>query len=59
MKPPGITRFHRGPDRRVVKDLVAEERRRGDRRTAAIQWISLFRNADPRDLAEVLVDCEV
>ena len=59
MKPPGITRFHRGPDRRDVNVPVAAERRRGDRRTAAIQWISLFRNADPRDLAEVLVDCEV
>jgi len=59
MKPPGITRFHRGPDRRDVNVPVAAERRRGDRRTAAIQWISLFRNADPRELAEVLVDCEV
>lgn len=59
MKPTGITRFRRGPDRRVASVPVSGERRRGDRRTAAIQWISLFRSADPRDLAEVLVDCEV
>lgn len=58
-KPPGVTRFHRGPDRRVANIPVAVERRRGDRRTAAIHWISLFRNADPRQLAEVLADCEV
>ena len=59
MKPPGITRFRRGPDRRIVNRPVAEERRRDDRRTAEIQWISLFRSADPCELAEVLVDCEV
>ncbi|MBI3044874.1 MAG: SpoIIE family protein phosphatase [Betaproteobacteria bacterium] len=59
MNSPGITRFRRGPDRRVVNRPVAEERRRGDRRTAAIQWIPLFRDADQRDLAEALVNCEV
>jgi sigma-B regulation protein RsbU (phosphoserine phosphatase) len=59
MKPPGITRFRRGPDRRVVNRPVAEERRRGNRRDAAIQWIPLFRNAGQRDLEEALVDCEV
>jgi len=59
VKPPGITRFRRGPDRRIVNRPVAEERRRDDRRTAEIQWISLFRSADPCELAEVLVDCEV
>jgi len=55
----GPTRFRRGPDRRIASRPVAQERRRGDRRTAAIHWISLFRDSDPRDLAEVLVDCEV
>lgn len=59
MKPPGITRFSRGPDRRTASIPVPEERRRGDRRIAAIHWISLFRDADPRDLAEALVECEV
>jgi sigma-B regulation protein RsbU (phosphoserine phosphatase) len=59
MKPSGHTRFRRGPDRRNVNRPVAEDRRRGDRRSAEIQWIPLFRNADPRELAEALVDCEV
>ena len=58
-QPSGSSRFHRGPDRRAVNRPVAEDRRRGDRRSAEIQWIPLFRNADPRDLAEALVDCEV
>jgi sigma-B regulation protein RsbU (phosphoserine phosphatase) len=38
---------------------VAAERRGGDRRAAAMQWIPLFCSADPRDLAEALADCEV
>lgn len=59
MKPSGVTRFHRGPDRRVASRSVAEERRHGDRRAAAIEWIPLFRSADPRDLADALKDCEV
>src|SRR5688572_24265639 len=59
MKPTDITRFRRGPDRRVNRRPFAEERRRGDRRAAELQWIPLFRNADPRDLAEALVECEV
>lgn len=59
MKPPGIARFRRGPDRRSASLPVSQERRRGDRRVAAIQWVSLFRSADPRELAEALVDCEV
>ena len=59
MKASGHARFRRGPDRRNVNRPVAEDRRRGDRRSAEIQWIPLFRNADPRDLAEALVDCEV
>lgn len=59
MNPSGNTRFRRGPDRRLVNRPVAENRRRGDRRSAEIQWISLFRDADPSGLAEALVDCEV
>jgi len=59
MKPPGSTHFSRGPDRRAVNRPVAEERRRDDRRTAAIQWISLFRKADQRDLDKALAGCEV
>ena len=51
MKPPGIARFRRGPDRRSASLPVSQERRRGDRRVAAIQWVSLFRSADPRELA--------
>lgn len=59
MMPAGTTRFRRGPDRRVASRPVAQERRRADRRAAAIKWIPLFRDADPRELAEALVDCEV
>lgn len=56
---PGITRFHRGPDRRAANLQTAEERRGGDRRNAAIQWIPLFRHADQRDLTEALSYCDV
>ena len=59
MKAPGITRFSRGPDRRAASLAVAAERRGGDRRHAAIQWIPLFQQADPRDLAEALSYCDV
>jgi sigma-B regulation protein RsbU (phosphoserine phosphatase) len=59
MKAPKIVRFHRGPDRRVAKAPVTKELRRGDRRMAAIQWIPLFRDADPRELSEALANCEV
>jgi phosphoserine phosphatase RsbU/P len=59
VKPPPVTRFRRGPDRRIANHPVTEERRRDNRRAAAIQWIPLFRNADPRELDEALVDCEV
>ena len=60
MKPPATTHFHRGSDRRGANSPGAEEeRRRGARRDAGIQWINLFRDADPRDLDAALVDCEV
>lgn len=60
MREPGTARFRRGPDRRVASVPPAQERRRrGDRRSEAIQWISLFRDAAQRDLSEALADCEV
>ena len=55
----GSTRFRRKPDRRIAVVPVARERRRGDRRSEAIQWIRLFREVSERDLAEALADCEV
>jgi sigma-B regulation protein RsbU (phosphoserine phosphatase) len=59
MSAPGSARFRRGPDRRVARAPVAQERRRGDRRTAPIQWIPLFHRAGQHELAEALADCEV
>ncbi len=59
MKQPATTHFHRGTDRRRANYPGAEERRRGDRRDAAIHWITLFRDADPRDLDAALAECEV
>ena len=59
MKPPVTTHFHRGFDRRSANRLSAQERRRSERRKAAVHWISLFRDADQRDVDEALVDCEV
>ena len=56
---PGAARFHRGPDRRGAKVPVAQERRHGDRRSEEIRWIPLFRDADQRELAAALADCEV
>jgi sigma-B regulation protein RsbU (phosphoserine phosphatase) len=51
--------FRRGPDRRVAAVPVKQDRRRGGRRNEAIQWISLFRDAAQRELAEALADCQV
>ena len=51
--------FQRGPDRRKASHPSAQERRRGERREAAIQWISLFRDADPREIEEALGTSEV
>ncbi len=59
MKQPPTTHFHRGSDRRSANCPIAEERRRSERRDAAIHWITLFRDVDQRDLDEALVDCEV
>ena len=52
-------RFGRGPDRRQENKPVAHEQRRGQRREAPIQWITLFREADPRDIEAALAECEV
>ena len=52
-------RFGRGPDRRVAQVAVAQERRRGNRRSEAIRWVPLFRNATQRELTEALADCDV
>ena len=59
MKPSATAHFHRGSDRRVANQPCAQERRRSDRRSAAIHWIGLFRDADRRELDAALADCEV
>lgn len=59
MKNPATTNFHRGSDRRRANQPSAQERRRGDRRDQAIHWITLFRDADPRELDAALAECEV
>ncbi len=59
MKQLATTRFHRGTDRRSARGPAAKERRRGERRDAAIRWITLFRDTDPRELDAALADCEV
>ena len=59
MTKPATRNFRRGSDRRIANRTVAEERRRGARRRPALDWIPLFRDADPRELDEALADCEV
>jgi sigma-B regulation protein RsbU (phosphoserine phosphatase) len=56
---PAATHFHRGPERRVANRLLPEDRRRGERRGEAFQWITLFRDADPHELDDALANCEV
>ena len=51
--------FLRGPDRRKANGPPAKERRRRERRGAAIRWITLFRDADPREVEEALRASEV
>lgn len=51
--------FQRGPDRRTAERSLPQERRQGERRSESFQWITLFRDADPGELAEALADCEV
>jgi phosphoserine phosphatase RsbU/P len=52
-------RFQRGFDRRKASRPAAEERRRGERRDAVIRRITLFKDADPRELEEALGASEV
>jgi sigma-B regulation protein RsbU (phosphoserine phosphatase) len=59
MRPSATARFRRGSDRRIAQSPVAEEQRLGSRRDPGIQWIALFRDADPGELDEALADCEV
>jgi sigma-B regulation protein RsbU (phosphoserine phosphatase) len=56
---PATAQFYRGPDRRVADRPRSQERRQGERRGEAFQWITLFRDADPRELEDALADCEV
>jgi sigma-B regulation protein RsbU (phosphoserine phosphatase) len=56
---PASAQFQRGADRRVAAHPRAPERRQGERRGDAFQWITLFRDADPRELERALADCEV
>lgn len=59
MREPASMHFRRGPDRRKASRPPAQERRGGERREAAIQWITLFRDADPREIEEALEASEV
>jgi phosphoserine phosphatase RsbU/P len=59
MSASATTRFGRGLDRRKAERTPAEEKRRGERREAAVQWIALFRDADPREIEEALGASEV
>jgi sigma-B regulation protein RsbU (phosphoserine phosphatase) len=56
---PAGLRFRRGLDRRKATGTPEEERRRGERRAAATQWIALFRDADPHEVEEALAASEV
>ena len=59
MSGPSATQFRRGPDRRKESRAPAKERRGAERREAAIRWITLFRDADPREVEEALGGLEV
>ncbi|MEO5694121.1 MAG: SpoIIE family protein phosphatase [Usitatibacter sp.] len=59
VQPAATTQFPRSPDRRVANLPHPHEQRQGTRRGEAFQWITLFRDADPRELEEALADCEV
>jgi phosphoserine phosphatase RsbU/P len=59
MRAPAVMHFRRGPDRRKANRPPAKEMRRGERREAATRWISLFRDADPREAEEALGASEV
>jgi len=59
MTGPAGRQFRRGPDRRKSERSPAKERRGGERREAATEWITLFRDADPREVEEALGASEV
>ena len=59
MRDPAAMHFRRGPDRRKANRPPAKERRGGERREAPIQWITLFRDADPREVEDALEASEV
>ncbi len=59
VKPAASAQFKRGPDRRVADRSLAHDRRQGTRRSETFQWITLFRDADPREIQDALADCEV
>ena len=59
MTGPAGRQFRRGPDRRKSERAPAKERRGGERREAATEWITLFRDADPREVEEALGASEV
>lgn len=56
---PASAHFGRGADRRIEDRPAPEEHRHGQRRSESFRWITLFRDADARDLEDALADCEV
>jgi sigma-B regulation protein RsbU (phosphoserine phosphatase) len=54
MSEPAMRGFRRGPDRRKASASPAKDRRRGERRAAATEWITLFRDADPLEVERAL-----
>jgi sigma-B regulation protein RsbU (phosphoserine phosphatase) len=56
---PAARNFRRGPDRRKANRPPAHDRRRGERRESATEWITLFRDADPREVEQALGASEV
>lgn len=59
MKGSGTMHFGRGPDRRKGSRSGPEEHRHAERRRDEARWITLFRDADPRQVDEALAQCEV
>lgn len=59
MKGPAAARFRRAPDRRKAIRPAVENSRRAERRRQGTDWITLFRDADPRQVDEALADCVV
>ncbi|HET7731768.1 MAG TPA: SpoIIE family protein phosphatase, partial [Usitatibacter sp.] len=51
--------FGRGPDRRKASRPGQQDSRHGERRRDGARWITLFRDADPRQVDEALAGCEV